>query len=358
MQVFHRAAHNKSTVMKERLIYIKKLGKQTAILPSTPIICASAAVVGKKEGEGPLKERFDVISEDSYFGQSSWEKAEIHMLRHCCMLACEKAGIPLGKLDYIFSGDLLNQCISSAFAMKDSSAPYLGLYGACSTMAESLALSAMLVDGGFGNNICAMTGSHFCTAERQYRFPLEYGGQRPPTSQWTVTGAGAAIVRNFGSGIKVSHVTVGRIVDAGINDANSMGSAMAPAAYETLTAHFADTGRSPEYYDAIFTGDLGALGHDILEKLFEQDGIKLGPRYMDCGVLIYDLATQNVFSGGSGCGCSASVLCGHILQAMRDGVWKKVLFAATGALMSPTSAQQGETIPGICHAVALEAGDE
>lgn len=333
---------------------MKKLGRQTVVLPSKPGFAATAAVVGKKEGEGPLKECFDHISEDSYFGQSSWEKAEIHMLRHCFQLCCAKAELSSAALDYILSGDLLNQCISSAFAMKDCSVPYLGMYGACSTMAESLALAAMLIDGGFANSACAITGSHFCTAERQYRFPLEYGGQRPPTAQWTVTGAGAAIVQRGGRGPKISHVTMGKIVDAGINDANNMGSAMAPAAYDTLTTHFADTGRSLDYYDAIITGDLGALGHDILEALFRQDGLRLGARYMDCGVLMYDLATQDVFSGGSGCGCSASVLCGHIVPAMERGVWNRVLFAATGALMSTTSAQQGDTIPGICHAVAIE----
>ena len=336
---------------------MKKLGKQTVILPSRPVLSATAAVVGKKEGEGPLKECFDHISEDSYFGQSSWEKAEIHMLRYCYQLACGKAKIPCTELDYILSGDLLNQCISSAFAMKECAVPYFGLYGACSTMAEALCLGAMLVDGGFAEHVCAMTGSHFCTAERQYRFPLEYGGQRPPTAQWTVTGAGAAILGKDAKGAKISHITAGKIVDAGINDANSMGSAMAPAAYDTLKAHFEDTGRGFDYYDAVFTGDLGALGHDILEALFRKDGIRTGARYMDCGVLIYDLATQNVFSGGSGCGCSASVLCGHIIPAMERGVWKRVLFAATGALMSTTSAQQGDSIPGICHAVAIEMGE-
>ena len=278
------------------------------------------------------------------------------MIRECFDLACNKAGLAAAP-DYIIAGDLLNQCMSSAFAMKDSGAPYFGVYGACSTMAESLTLAAMLVDGGYAETACAVTGSHFCTAERQYRYPLEYGGQRTPTSQWTVTGAGAAIVGTQGRGPYISHVTTGRIVDAGINDANNMGAAMAPAAYDTLCAHFADTGRAPEYYDAIFTGDLGALGHDIVQDMFAADGVKLGARYMDCGVLIYDLRTQDVHAGGSGCGCCASVLCGHILPAMRKGIWKRVLVAATGALMSPTSAQQGASIPGICHAVAIESED-
>lgn len=335
---------------------MKKLGRQTAALPSRPRIIASAAVGGKREGEGPLKDCFDRVSADSYFGEESWERAESHMIRECFDLACNKAGLAAAP-DYIIAGDLLNQCVSSAFAMKDSGAPYFGVYGACSTMAESLTLAAMLVDGGYAETACAVTGSHFCTAERQYRYPLEYGGQRTPTSQWTVTGAGAAIVGAQGRGPYISHVTTGRIVDAGINDANNMGAAMAPAAYDTLCAHFADTGRAPEYYDAIFTGDLGALGHDIVQDMFAADGVKLGARYMDCGVLIYDLRTQDVHAGGSGCGCCASVLCGHILPAMRKGIWKRVLVAATGALMSPTSAQQGAAIPGICHAVAIESED-
>ena len=331
----------------------KRIGNQTISLPSAPAVSAWAAVAGKKEGQGPLKHGFDFISEDSYFGEKTWEAAESHMLRQCFSLCCDKAGLTPPALDFGLSGDLLNQCVSSALAMKDTGLPYLGLYGACSTMAESLGLAALLVDGGFAQSACAMTGSHFCTAERQYRFPLEYGGQRTPTSQWTVTGAGAVILGLEGS-IRVSKVCFGKIVDAGITDANAMGAAMAPAAYDTLNAFFRDTGTGPEDYDAIFTGDLGALGHDILEALLSASGRKPGPRYMDCGVLIYDLNTQEVGAGGSGCGCSASVLAGHILPAMEKGVWKRVLFAATGALLSATSAQQGESIPGICHLVCLE----
>lgn len=334
-----------------------KLGRQSVMLPSHPAVCASAAVVGKREGDGPLKNRFDYISDDSYFGEQTWEKAESRMLQQAFALACDKAALAPAALDCVIAGDLLNQCVSSTFALEHTGAPHLGIYGACSTMAEALALAGMLIDGGYGSNICAVTASHFCTAERQYRFPLEYGGQRTPTSQWTVTGAGAAIVSSAGDAPRITNVTIGKIVDAGITDANNMGAAMAPAAYDTLSAHFADTGRTPDYYDAIFTGDLGALGHDILQSLFAADGVTLDERYMDCGVLIYDLRTQDVHAGGSGCGCSASVLCAHILPAMKKGIWKKVLFAATGALMSPTSAQQGASIPGICHAVALEMGE-
>ena len=332
----------------------KRLGKQTLLLPSAPAISGYASVVGQLEGEGPLKNSFDYISEDSYFGEKTWEKAESHMIKQCFELACGKAAISPNTLDMVFSGDLLNQCVSSSFAMRDSRIPYFGLYGACSTMAEALALSALMLDGGYARTACAVTGSHFCSAERQYRFPLEYGGQRCPTSQWTVTGAGAVVLSAGAVGPRITHVTPGMIRDAGIKDANAMGAAMAPAAYETLRAHFEDTGRSPADYDAIFTGDLGALGHDILEALFRADGVELGCRYMDCGVLLFDRKTQDVHAGGSGCGCSASVLGGHILRSMAKGVWKRVLFAATGALMSPLTAQQGESIPGICHAVAME----
>ncbi len=334
----------------------KRIGRQTLAFPSAPAILSYASVVGKKEGEGPLGIGFDRVSQDSYFGQESWEKAESEMLRQCFNLSCDKAGLASSALSGIFAGDLLNQCVSSSFAMKDSGLPYFGLYGACSTMAETLTLAAMSLDGGFGEQFCAITGSHFCSAERQYRFPLEYGGQRTPSSQWTVTGSGALILGREGK-LRLKLATPGRIVDAGVSDPNNMGAAMTPAAYDTLRAHFADTGRSPGDYDAIFTGDLGALGHDLLETLFAADGVSLGKHYADCGVLIYDAAAQKVNAGGSGCGCSASVLCGHILPEMERGRWKRVLFAATGALMSPTSAMQGASIPGICHAVVIERED-
>lgn len=328
-------------------------GEQTLMLTSPVYILSSAAVGGRKEAQGPLKHCFDILSEDSYFAQPTWEKAEIEMLKSCMRRCLEKAPDCSIKPQCITGGDLLNQCISSAFAVKDSAVPYFGLYGACSTMAEGLTLASLLIDGGGYDSVLALTGSHFCTAERQYRFPMEYGGQRTPSAQWTVTGAGAALLGREGS-IKISHVTPGRIVDTGLCDAANMGAAMAPAALDTITAHLRDTGRSFDYYDAVFTGDLGALGHDILQELLQKEGFNAGAKYMDCGVLIYDLRTQDVHSGGSGCGCGASVLCGHILRAMEKGVWNRVLFAATGALMSPLSCQQGQSIPGICHAVALE----
>ena len=332
----------------------KRIGRQTVQFSTPPVIRAAASVVGRKEGEGPLRDRFDSVSQDTYFGEKSWEQAESAMLRQCFARVCSKAALEPEALDYVLSGDLLNQCVGSAYAMRGVGAPYLGLYGACSTMAEAVSLAAMLIDGGCAETAAALTSSHFCSAERQYRFPLEYGGQRTPTSQWTVTGSGALILGSNAAGPQVTHVTIGSITDAGITDANNMGAAMAPAAYSTLKQHFQDTGRDPFYYDAIFTGDLGAMGHDILQALFREDGVELGVMYLDCGMLIYDVKAQDVHAGGSGCGCSASVLAAHILPSMRKGIWNRVLFAATGALMSATSAQQGDSIPGICHAVAIE----
>ncbi len=332
----------------------KRLGKQTVKFDAPPVITASAAVVGDKEGEGPLKDFFDCISHDSYFGEKTWEKAESTMLKQCFYTACDKASLAVSDINYIFSGDLLNQCMGSSYALKDCGVSYFGLYGACSTMGESMSLGAMAIDGGFADKVCALTSSHFCSSERQYRFPLEYGGQRTPTSQWTVTGAGAVILQSGGVGPRITHVTTGTIVDAGILDANNMGAAMAPAAYKTLKAHFEDTGRTPDYYDMIVTGDLGAVGHDILEDLFRKNGTPLNTFYTDCGVLIFDRKKQDVHAGGSGCGCSASVFASYIMRGFEDNNWKKVLFAPTGALLSPTSSQQGDSIPGICHALAIE----
>jgi len=332
----------------------KRIGKQTVKLTLQPSIAAYACVGGSKEGEGPLRRSFDYLSADSRFGAKSWEKAESAMLKKCYDLACEKAKLPPGDIEYVLSGDLLNQCAGSAYAMRGCGAPYFGLYGACSTMAESLSLAAMLIDGGFCRTAAAATSSHFCSAERQFRYPLQYGCQRPPTSQWTVTAAGAAIVSADDGGPYITRVTTGLITDAGITDMADMGSAMAPAAYSTLTAHFTETGRGPDYYDAIVTGDLGVVGSDILRELFSMDGVDLGVRYMDCGRLIYYIDGQDAHAGGSGCGCSASVLCGHFLRGMAEGKWNRLLFCATGAMMSPTTNQQGETIPSICHAVAIE----
>lgn len=333
----------------------KKLGRHTAALAHPPSVIGSASVVGKKEGQGPLAATFDHISQDDSFGERSWEKAESAMQKMALAAALDKAGISVSALDYLLAGDLLNQCIGSGFAVRGQDVPFFGLYGACSTMAESLSLAAMLLDGGFGIRAGAMTSSHFCSAERQYRSPLEYGGQRTPTAQWTVTGSGCVILANQGPGPYVTHITTGKIVDKGIKDAANMGAAMAPAAYSTISAHFQDTGRKPSDYDLIVTGDLGKLGRDIVADWFHRDGMDL-KNLTDCGTLIYDLEGQDVHCGGSGCGCSAVVLTGMLLNGMATGRWKRILFCGTGALLSPTSSQQGESIPSICHAVALDTG--
>ena len=331
----------------------KKLGRQTVALQDPPSVIGSAAVVGKKEGEGPLAATFDHISQDDSFGERSWEKAESAMQKLALAAALSKAGLSVSGLDYLLAGDLLNQCIGSGFAVRGQDVPFFGLYGACSTMAESLSLASMLLDGGYGTKIAAMTSSHFCSAERQYRTPLEYGGQRTPTAQWTVTGSGCVILADQGPGPYITHVTTGKVVDKGIKDASNMGAAMAPAAYSTLSAHFQDTGRKPSDYDLIVTGDLGQLGRDIVADWFHRDGMDL-KNFNDCGTLIYDLEGQDVHCGGSGCGCSAVVLAGMLLNGMAGGRWKRILFCGTGALLSPTSSQQGESIPAICHAVALD----
>ena len=333
----------------------KRIGKQTMTLSDPPSVLSFAAVGGRMEACGPLKDYFDELSEDHFWGEKTWEKGESTMQKHALSRALEKANLQPRELDAVFAGDLLNHCIGSAFSLREFGIPFYGLYGACSTMGESLSLAAMAIDGGFAETVMAATSSHFCSSERQFRFPLEYGGQRTPSAQWTVTGAGSVILKSCGEGAKISAVTTGVITDAGITDANNMGAAMAPAAYATLSAHFADTGRTPAYYDLIVTGDLGAFGHDNLEELFRRDGTSLGEHYTDCGLLIYDRTAQDVHAGGSGCGCSASVFCSYILGGIADGRWKKVLFAPTGALMSPTSTQQGVSISGICHAVAVEA---
>ena len=333
---------------------IKKLGTQTAALANPPTLAAWANVVGKKEGEGPLRSTFDYIDTDDTFGESTWEKSESAMQKQALGLALNKAGQAASKLDWLFAGDLLNQCIGSSYAARGQQIPFLGLYGACSTMGEGLALASMTLDGGFGEWAGVVVSSHFCTAERQYRTPLEYGGQRTPTAQWTVTGSGAAILAREGPGPYVTHVTVGKIVDKGITDTNNMGAAMAPAACDTISAHLQDTGRKPSDYDLIVTGDLGTLGSELLLELLRRDGIQLS-NHLDCGALIFDLKQQDVHCGGSGCGCCASVLTGYLLGGVKAGKWQNILFCPTGALHSPTSAFQGESVPGICHAIAISS---
>lgn len=331
----------------------KCLGSQTVRLADPPAVLSFANIGGKLEGAGPLAEYFDELSDDSFFGEKTWEKAESVMQQRVLKRAIEKANLKPADIDRIFAGDLLNQCIGSTFALREFGIPFYGLYGACSTMCESLSLAAMILDGGFARRAATLTSSHFCTAERQYRMPVPYGNQRTPTAQWTATAAGCCILGKEGNGPYVTHITCGKIVDKGISDVNNMGAAMAPAAYDTLRAHFRDMQNSPAAYDLILTGDLGILGHSIVIDLFAQDGVAMGKNYKDCGMLLYDIDRQDMHAGASGCGCAASVLSGYLLRGMREGKWKRILLAATGALLSPTSSFQGESIPSICHAVVL-----
>ncbi len=334
----------------------KKMGAQSILLGEPPVITAWASVVGKKESEGPLSACFDVKETDSYFGQKTWEQGEKRMQQIALTTLLEKAGLQNSDVDLVFSGDLLNQCIGSSFTLRNMGIPHIGLYGACSTMAESLLMASMAVGGGFFDRVVAMTSSHFAGSERQYRFPLGYGGQRTPTSQWTVTGSGAALVCKSGDGPRITACTIGTVTDLGITDANNMGAAMAPAALSTIQAHFRDLKLSAEDYDLIITGDLGQLGKDALLTLAQQEGISLGGKLTDCGTMVFDLQRQDVHSGGSGCGCSAVTLCGYFLNRLKEGKLKRILFCGTGALLSPVSTQQGLPIPGVCHAVSIMGG--
>ena len=331
----------------------KRVGKRTIALSDPPSVLAFANIGGKQEGLGPLSAYFDELSEDSFFGEKTWEKAESAMQKKVLQRALDRSGLTPGDVDYILAGDLLNQCIGSSFGLREFGIPFYGLYGACSTMGESLSLAALLIDGGYAQCCAAITSSHFCTAERQYRMPVPYGNQRPPTAQWTATAAGCTIRSAQGPGPYITHVTCGKIVDKGIADANNMGAAMAPAAYDTLRAFFQDTGTGPNDYDLVITGDLGELGHSIVRDFFARDGVTMGENFQDCGLLLFDRKKQDMHAGASGCGCSASVLNGYLLTQMRQGSWKKIVFAPTGALLSTTSSFQGESIPSICHAVCI-----
>ena len=334
----------------------QKRGKQSFIPDIPPIITHWASVAGKKEGQGPLASTFDIVSKDTYFGQKTWEQSEKRMQQLALETLLKKAGLKQDQLDLVFSGDLLNQCIGSSFTLRNTGIPHLGLYGACSTMAESLLMASMAVGGGYANRVAAMTSSHFASSERQYRFPLGYGGQRTTTAQWTVTGSGAALVCSEGTGPIIESCTIGTVQDLGITDANNMGAAMAPAAYHTIRAHFDDLGCAAGDFDLIVTGDLGAVGAEMLQELARLDGLNLGGKLVDCGTLIFDRNTQDVHAGGSGCGCSAITLCGELLGKLNRGKLKRILFCGTGALLSPTSTQQGLPIPGVCHAVSILSG--
>ena len=316
------------------------------------------SIGGKLEGQGPLGSYFDEIEKDSFCGQASWEKAESIFQQRALGYALERGGMGPEDVDLVLAGDLLNQCAASNFALRNQPFSVAGLYAACATMGEGLALAAMLLQGGAAHVAAAVTSSHYCTAERQYRMPVPYGSQRTPTAQWTATASGCCILADQGDGPYITHVTCGRIVDKGITDANNMGAAMAPAACDTLSALFRETKTGPGDYDLIVTGDLGVLGHAIVTDLLGREGVDLSRNYQDCGMLLYDLDKQDMHAGASGCGCSAAVLNGYLLGGMQQGRWQRVVFAPTGALLSPTSSFQGESIPGICHAVVFSAQKE
>ncbi|MEE0835548.1 MAG: stage V sporulation protein AD [Clostridia bacterium] len=323
-------------------------------LQKPPVIVSAASVVGKHEYEGPLGEFFDLHDPDGNFGQKTWEQAEAEMQRQAINIALSKAKTDAKNIDALFAGDLINQCICSAQGTLSYDIPFFGLYGACSTIAEGLILSSLLISGGIYESTIAAASSHNSTAERQYRFPLEYGGQRTPTAQWTVTGAGAYVLMSDGNGPHIAGVMPGRSVERGIDDANNMGAAMAPAVIDTLTRYFTQTGTSPSDYDLIATGDLGVEGHGIVSELMKNEGYDMGENYSDCGMLIYDIEKQDMHAGASGCGCSAVVLAASLLERIKCGELSDILFIGTGALMNPMSVQQGQAIPGIAHLVRIK----
>lgn len=335
----------------------KRIGKYTIQMENMPSIEGYASVCGKKEAEGPLGKFFDQTFDDTTLGESSWEKAESKLQTKAVNLAIEKSNISSKDINFIFAGDLLNQCISSTFGLRNLNIPFLGQYGACSTMAQTLALASIMVDTGVANNCIAVTSSHFCSAERQFRFPLEYGGQRTPTAQWTVTGSGAIVVGSNGQNPKISSVTIGKITDLGIKDANNMGAAMAPAAADTIATFLTETQTTPEHYDLILTGDLGKVGSALLYEILEKEyNIDIKEKHNDTGLMMYFIDKQDVHSGGSGCGCCGSVLCSKIMRELSEGKLHRVLVFATGALLSAVSPFQGESIPGIAHGILLTDG--
>lgn len=334
---------------------IKHLGRSTIVFEKPLSIMGYASVVGKKEKEGPLGKYFDKTYNDNKFGEETWEKSESRLQTDSVQLALEKAKLLPQDISYIFSGDLLNQCTSSIFGLREFGIPYLGQYGACSTMAQTIAMASIFVASGCGDYCSAVTSSHFCSAEKQFRFPLDYGGQRTPTAQWTVTGSGSVIVGKGDINVSpyIKAVTIGKIMDLGIKDANNMGAAMAPAAANTIKTYLKDTNQTPDKFDLILTGDLGQVGSTLLIEMLDKEGINISSYHNDCGLMIFDLQKQDVHAGGSGCGCSGSVLCGYILDRVKNEDLNNILFIATGALMSTTSSQQGESIPSVAHLIHI-----
>ena len=338
----------------------QKLGRASVRLERPVYILNSASIVGTKEGQGPLGLLFDKVGRDDMFGCKTWEEAESTLQKEAVGLALEKAGLRPEDISYIFAGDLLGQSMATSFGISSYQIPLLGVYGACSTCGESLALGAMSIAGGFADKVACVTSSHFASAEKEFRFPLDYGSQRPLSATWTVTGSGAFVLTDEPEGggrkarARISAMTVGKVVDYGLKDSMNMGACMAPAAASTLEQHFTDFAGQPEEYDKIITGDLGKVGQRVLIDLLRKQGYDISEQHMDCGLEIYDAASQDTHAGGSGCGCSAVTLSAYILKQLEEGNWKKVLFMPTGALLSKTSFNEGMSVPGIAHALVIE----
>ncbi len=330
-------------------------GKSSVVFTHAPRIVGKASVVGKKEGEGPLGNLFDQVEEDPMFGKNTWEEAESELQKLTALRAITDAGLKPADIRYLLAGDLLGQLIATSFGVMELEIPLFGLYGACSTMGEALSLGAVLVDGGYADRVVSLASSHFASAEKQFRYPLEYGNQRPFSATWTVTGCGAVVLSGSGDGPKITGMTTGKIVDMGLKDSMNMGACMAPAAADTICRHLEDFGRKPSDYDRIITGDLGVIGKRILEEFMESRGMDISSQHMDCGIEIFNSGEQDTHAGGSGCGCSASVLTAYILPQIMRGDWKRVLFVPTGALLSTVSFNEGQSVPGIAHAVVIEA---
>ncbi len=332
----------------------KRIGKQTVEISNPVYISNTYSIVGPKESEGPISRYFDNTIQDPFYGESTWEKAESKLIKTSITGCIAKSKISMQDIEYVLAGDLLNQCTSSCFAIRETDIPFIGLFGACSTMVESMALASMLIDSSCANNILCATSSHFCSAEKQFRFPLELGNQRPPSAQWTVTGSACAMVTNSILGPRITHTTIGKIVDMGITDANNMGAAMAPAAANTIKTHLEDTGRDPSYYDLIVTGDLGHIGKEIVCDILKADNIYIKSNYNDCGVIMFDKEKQDTHSGGSGCACIGTTFAGYLYNQLQSKQLNKILLVGTGALMNSTTCQQKESIPGIAHAISIE----
>lgn len=341
----------------------KMVGKQSVLFENPPLILAASSIAGKKEGEGPLGKLFDEVNEDPMFGKNSWEEAESELMKQAASKVLQKAGLKNTDLRYLIGGDLLGQLIATSFGIAELEIPVFGIYGACSTMGEAMSIGSILVDGGYADKVMAITSSHFAGAEKQFRFPLDYGNQRPYSASWTVTGSGAVIIVNRqnniskaeGQPILIKGITTGKIVDYGLKDSMNMGAAMAPAAYETIKQNFEDLGVDPSYYDKIITGDLGYVGSNILKDMLKEKNYDISNNHMDCGIEIFEKDNQDTHAGGSGCGCSAITFTSYILKQLQNKTWKRVLFLPTGALLSQTSFNEGQTVPGIAHAVIVEA---